>query len=335
MEPRDRLKRSLRDLRISVTDRCNLRCTYCMPQEVFGEDYPFLEREELLTYEEITRLARLFLRLGVKKIRITGGEPLMRRELPELISRLAALQGLEDLTLTTNGLLLPSRAADLQRAGLQRITISLDSLDPEVFGRMNGKHVRPEQVLAGIAAAEQAGLTPIKINCVLQRGVNDRDVLPLVRHFRGTGIILRFIEYMDVGNSNGWRLDHVVPGREILETIAAQFPLESIPPEYPGEVANRWRFRDGQGEIGIITSVSQPFCASCTRARLSSEGKLFTCLFAAEGIDLRHPLRSGASDSELLKLVTRTWNLREDRYSEIRSQETQGWRKVEMSHIGG
>ncbi len=335
MALRDRLDRPLKDLRISVTDRCNLRCTYCMPSEVFGPDYAFLERDELLTYEEIIRLAALFVARGVEKIRITGGEPLLRRELPRLISGLALLSGLKDLTLTTNGLLLASQAGALRDAGLKRVTVSLDSLDPEVFAQMNGRRVDLKRVLGGIEAAQEAGLTPIKVNCVVQRGVNDQGLLPLVEHFRGSGIILRFIEYMDVGNSNGWKLDQVVPGRQILEEIGLRHPIEPLDVRYPGEVASRWRFLDGQGEFGLITSVSSPFCQACTRARLSSEGRLYTCLFASSGFDLRDPLRSGAADEEILAMLDEVWLSREDRYSEIRSQETTEWPRVEMSRIGG
>jgi len=331
----DRLNRPLKDLRISVTDRCNLRCTYCMPSEVFGPDYAFLQRDELLTYEEITRLARLFVERGVEKIRITGGEPLLRKELPQLIQGLAQLAGLRDLTLTTNGLLLASQAEALRAAGLNRVTVSLDSLDPRVFAQMNGRGVDLNRVLAGIEAAQKAGLAPIKVNCVVQKGVNDQGLLPLVEQFRGSGIILRFIEYMDVGNSNGWKLDQVVAGRQILAEIGEKFPIEPINAGYPGEVATRWRFLDGQGEIGLITSVSSPFCQACTRARLSSEGRLYTCLFASAGFDLRAPLRSGVQDEQILAMLDEVWESREDRYSEIRSQETTDWPRVEMSRIGG
>ena len=335
MALRDRLDRPLKDLRISVTDRCNLRCTYCMPSEVFGPDYAFLQRDELLTYEEIIRLARLFVERGVKKIRITGGEPLLRRELPQLIHGLSQLAGLKDLTLTTNGLLLASQAGALRDAGLHRVTVSLDSLDPEVFAQMNGRGVDLKRVLGGIEAAQAAGLTPIKVNCVVQRGVNDQGLLPLVDHFRGSGIILRFIEYMDVGNSNGWKLDQVVAGHHMLEEIGQKHPIEPLNARYPGEVARRWRFLDGQGEIGLIKSVSAPFCQACTRARLSSEGRLYTCLFASSGFDLRDPLRSGAGDQQILSMLDEIWLSREDRYSEIRSRETTDWPRVEMSRIGG
>lgn len=331
----DALARPLRDLRISVTDRCNLRCTYCMPREVFGPGFAFLEHRDLLTYEEITRLARLFVEFGVEKIRLTGGEPLLRRELPRLVAQLAVIPGLRDLSLTTNGLLLPGQAAALAAAGLGRVSVSLDSLDEDVFQTMNGADASVERVLAGIAAAERAGLKPIKVNAVVQRGVNDHTLVDLARHFRGSGHIVRFIEYMDVGNTNGWRLDQVVPAAEVVARIDAVFPLEPARRGYRGEVAERWRYRDGQGEIGVISSVTQPFCGDCTRARLAPEGKLFTCLFASDGLDLRAPLRAGADDAELAALLRRAWTERRDRYSEERSTLTQIPRKVEMSHIGG
>ncbi len=335
MSVQDRFSRALRDLRISVTDRCNLRCAYCMPREVFGPDYPFLRREELLTFEEIVRLARLFVGLGVRKIRVTGGEPLLRRELPTLIEGLAALPGLEDLTLTTNGLLLAEQAQTLRAAGLRRISVSLDALDPEVFGRMNGLGVGVESVLRGIEAAERAGLVPVKINCVVKRGVNEQEIVPLARQFRGTGHIVRFIEYMDVGNTNGWRLEEVVPAAEILRAIDTVLPLEPLEPNYRGEVAMRWRYKDGEGEIGVISSVTQPFCGNCSRARLSPEGQLFTCLFAARGFNLRDLIRQGASDARLADAVEEVWQGRQDRYSEIRTASTVNLPKVEMSRIGG
>jgi cyclic pyranopterin phosphate synthase len=335
MSPLDALARPLRDLRISVTDRCNLRCVYCMPREVFGAGYAFLEHRELLTYEEIARLARIFVGLGVEKIRVTGGEPLLRRELPRLVGQLAAIPGLRDLGLTTNGLLLPEQAGALAAAGLGRVSVSLDSLDEEVFTRMNGVGASVARVLRGIAAAERAGLRPIKINAVVQRGVNDHTLVDLARRFRGSGHVVRFIEYMDVGNSNGWRLDQVVTAAEIVARIGAAFPLEPVARHYRGEVAERWRYRDGQGEIGIIASVSQPFCGDCTRARLSPEGQLFTCLFAAGGLDLRALLRAGADEEEIAGRLRRAWSERRDRYSEERSSLTQIPRKVEMSHIGG
>jgi GTP 3',8-cyclase len=331
---RDSLNRPVRDLRISVTDRCNFRCVYCMPKEVFGHEYRFLERRELLTFEEIERTARVFAGLGVEKVRLTGGEPLLRRELERLVEMLAAVPGL-DLTLTTNGSLLPQKARALAGAGLGRVTVSLDSLDDEVFRGMNDVDFPVERVLAGIEAAAAAGLAPVKINMVVKRGVNDESILPMARFFRDSGHILRFIEYMDVGHTNGWRLDDVVPAAEIVETIHAEMPLEPLSPNYPGEVARRYRYRDGGGEIGLIASVTQPFCAACTRARLSAEGRLFTCLFATDGFDVRALLRGGASDSEVTEALSRVWRARSDRYSETRSAETLDLPKVEMSYIGG
>jgi cyclic pyranopterin phosphate synthase len=330
----DTLGRPIRDLRISVTDRCNFRCVYCMPKEVFGRDYQFLERRELLSFEEIERLARAFVRHGVEKIRLTGGEPLVRRDLERLVAKLAQIDGL-DLTLTTNGSLLPQKAQALRDAGLDRVTVSLDSLDDEVFRAMNDVDFPAARVLEGIEAAAAAGLAPVKVNMVVKRSVNDSSVVPMARHFRGTGHILRFIEYMDVGSTNGWGMDDVVPAAEILSAIDAEFPLEPAEPNYGGEVAKRWRYRDGAGEIGIISSVTQPFCGSCTRARLSAEGRLFTCLFALRGHDLRAVLRSGASDEELDEAIARVWRVRGDRYSELRTAETATRPKVEMSYIGG
>ncbi|HEX5466459.1 MAG TPA: GTP 3',8-cyclase MoaA [Candidatus Limnocylindrales bacterium] len=333
--PRDRLERPLRDLRVSVTDRCNFRCLYCMPREVFGRDFQFLERQELLSFEEIERLVRVFLRLGVEKVRLTGGEPLVRKHLERLVSLLAPLPGLQDLTLTTNGSLLARQAQALADAGLDRVTVSLDSLDDAIFRRMNDADFPVAKVLEGIDAAELAGLTPIKVNMVVRRGLNEGSVLPMARFFRERGSILRFIEYMDVGTTNGWRLDDVVPAAEIVEAIDAELPLEAVAPNYPGEVASRWRYRDGSGEIGVISSVSQPFCGACTRARLSAEGLLYTCLFGVRGHDLRGPLRAGASDDELEERVRSIWTRRVDRYSELRSAATERLPKVEMSHIGG
>ena len=330
----DRLGRPIRDLRVSVTDRCNFRCVYCMPKEVFGRDYPFLPRAELLTFEEIERLARVLAGLGVEKIRITGGEPLVRRDLETLVAMLAAIPGL-DLTLTTNGSLLPQKAQALRDAGLGRITISLDSLDDATFRAMNDVDFPVARVLAGIDAALAAGLDPVKVNAVVKRGLNDDGVVEMARAFRGTGVVLRFIEYMDVGHSNGWRLDDVVPAAEIVAAIDAEHPLEPVEPGYRGEVASRWRFRDGSGEIGVISSVTQPFCRDCTRARLSADGKLHTCLFAVRGHDLRAVLRGGASDEELADVLRGIWSARDDRYSELRSAETSGLEKVEMSYIGG
>ncbi|WP_374239888.1 GTP 3',8-cyclase MoaA [Zoogloea sp.] len=330
----DRRGRAVKDLRISVTDRCNFRCVYCMPKAVFDADYRFLPRQSLLSFEEITRLARLFAAHGVSKIRLTGGEPLLRRDLEKLVAELAAIPGLE-LTLTTNGVLLPRKAAALKAAGLARVTVSLDSLDDATFRAMNDMDVPVSDVLAGIAAAEAAGLAPLKINMVVKRGLNDHEIVAMARHFRGSGHILRFIEFMDVGSSNGWRMDDVVPSAEVIRRISAVFPLEPIDPNYPGEVAERWRYTDGGGEIGVISSVTQAFCSSCTRARLSTEGSLYTCLFAQQGHDLRSLLRQGCSDAELSAVIGELWRQRDDRYSEIRTAETAALRKIEMSYIGG
>jgi GTP 3',8-cyclase len=328
----DRLGRPLRDLRISVTDRCNFRCVYCMPKEVFGRDYQFLPRAQLLDYEEITRLARAFVAKGVTKLRITGGEPLVRRNLERLIEMLAALD--VELTLTTNGTLLPQKAQALAAAGLSRVTVSLDSLDDAAFRAMNDVDFPVERVLDGIEAAGTAGL-PVKVNAVVKRGQNDEGIVDMARHFRGTGHILRFIEYMDVGHTNGWRMDDVVPAREIVETIGAEFPLEPVEPSYRGEVATRWRYVDGAGEIGVIASVTQPFCGDCTRARISAEGQLYTCLFAVRGHDLRALVRSGASDADLEAAIAAIWSRRTDRYSDLRSANTVDLPKIEMSYIGG
>ena len=327
--------RPLRDLRISVTDRCNFRCTYCMPREVFGRDFPFLARAEILTFEEITRLARIFVSLGVEKIRITGGEPLVRSDVEKLIAMLSRVDGLKDLSLTTNGSLLKSKAGALKRAGLQRITVSLDSLDDEVFRAMNDAYFPVERVLKGIDAAVEAGLAPVKVNMVVKKGVNDHTVVEMARHFRERSQTVRFIEYMDVGNTNGWRLDDVVTAAQIIGMIGAEMPLEPVGRDYRGEVARRYRYKDGSGEIGVIASVSQPFCADCTRARLSASGKLYTCLFATRGHDLRGLLRGGGTDAEIADSLRSVWGLRDDRYSELRSSQTQGLPKVEMSHIGG
>jgi cyclic pyranopterin phosphate synthase len=329
----DTFGRPLRDLRISVTDRCNFRCVYCMPKEVYGRDHRFLDRRELLTFEEIERLARVFAAQGVEKIRLTGGEPLVRRDLEQLVERLARIPGL-DLTLTTNGSLLPQKARALADAGLRRVTVSLDSLDDEAFRALNDVDFPVERVLAGIDAAAAAGL-PVKVNMVVKRGANDGDVLAMAEYFRGSGHTLRFIEYMDVGHTNGWRLDDVVPAAEIVRTIDAEFPLEPVEPNYRGEVARRWRYVDGSGEIGVIASVTQPFCGDCTRTRLSAEGRLYTCLFAVRGHDLRALVRGGASDDELAAAVHKLWGARRDRYSEIRSERTRELPKVEMSYIGG
>jgi cyclic pyranopterin phosphate synthase len=329
----DTFGRPLRDLRISVTDRCNFRCVYCMPKEVFGRDYRFLERRELLTFEEIERLARLFVEHGVEKIRITGGEPLVRRDLERLVAQLAAIEGL-DLTLTTNGSLLEAKARALKDAGLGRVTVSLDSLDDEVFADMNDVDFPVRRVLAGIDAAAAAGL-PVKVNMVVKRGANEESIVPMARYFRERRHILRFIEYMDVGHSNGWRLDEVVPAAEIAATVGRELPIEPMEPNYRGEVARRWRYRDGSGEIGVIASVTQPFCGDCTRVRLSADGRLYTCLFGARGHDLRALVRSTASDEELRDALGRIWSARTDRYSEIRSANTVELPKVEMSYIGG
>ena len=331
--PLDRLGRPLRDLRISVTDRCNFRCTYCMPKEVFGSSYRFLPRAELLTFEEIERLARIFASHGVEKVRLTGGEPLLRRDVEKLVAMLAELPGL-DLTMTTNGALLPQKAGALAAAGLDRITVSLDSLEDQVFRALNDVDFPVERVLAGIEAAAAAGL-PVKVNMVVKRGVNEESVLPMARFFHGSGHTLRFIEYMDVGHTNGWRLDDVVPANEILATIQAELPLEQVEPDYRGEVARRWRYRDGGGEIGVIASVTQPFCGDCTRARLSADGSLYTCLFATQGHDFRALLRNGASDEELAAAIAAVWGRRTDRYSELRTAVTARLNKVEMSYIGG
>ncbi len=331
--------RRLHDLRISVTDRCNFRCTYCMPKSVFDKDYAFLPHASLLTFEEITRLARVFVAHGVEKIRLTGGEPLLRRHLERLVEMLAALRTPSgdklDLTLTTNGSLLARKARALRDAGLDRVTVSLDALDDGVFRAMNDVDFPVADVLHGIEAAASAGLAPVKVNMVVKRGVNDHEIVPMARHFRGTGHIVRFIEFMDVGASNGWRMDDVVPAAEVVARIAEDVRVEPLDANYQGEVAERWRYADGSGEFGVIASVTQPFCATCTRARLSTEGKLFTCLFATGGHDLRALLRQGRSDDEIAAAIGHLWQGRADRYSEIRSAATTGLRKVEMSYIGG
>jgi cyclic pyranopterin phosphate synthase len=330
----DTLGRPLRDLRISVTDRCNFRCVYCMPKEVFGKDYAFLERGALLTFEEIVRLARIFHRRGIHKVRLTGGEPLVRRNIEQLIGMLSEIPRL-DLTLTTNGSLLARKARALKAAGLDRITVSLDSLDDAVFTKMNDVDFPVQKVLAGIEAAQEAGLSPIKINMVVKRGVNETSVLPMARYFREHGHIVRFIEYMDVGASNGWRMDDVVTAREIVDMISREMPLEPANPSYKGEVAKRWRYVDGSGEIGVIASVTQAFCRDCTRARLSTEGQVYTCLFATSGHDLRTLLRSGATDEDIDAALVRIWSARGDRYSELRTNATVPLKKIEMSYIGG
>lgn len=334
----DSFGRALRDLRISVTDRCNFRCTYCMPADIFGENYKFLPRAEILTFEEITRLARLLVGMGAVKVRLTGGEPLVREDIENLVALLRTIEGVQDLTMTTNGYLLPQKAAALKQAGLQRITVSLDSLDDAVFRRMNGSRSGVQKVLDGIAAAEQAGLSPIKINAVVQRGVNDHTIVDLARWAKERGYILRFIEYMDVGTLNDWRLEQVVTAKEIVARIHAEMPLEPVERNYRGEVAARFRYRDGGGEIGLIASVTMPFCGDCTRLRLSPEGRLYTCLFATEGTDLRAPLRAGAGDADLEQIIRDMWAARRDRYSEERAELTETARrrsKIEMYHIGG
>ncbi|HZG86854.1 GTP 3',8-cyclase MoaA [Paenibacillus sp.] len=332
----DRRNRPLRDLRISVTDQCNFRCRYCMPEEIFGPDYKFLPKESLLTFEELTRLSGIFVSLGVEKIRITGGEPLMRRELPTLIRMIGDVQGVRDIALTTNGSLLARHAQALRDAGLKRVTVSLDSLDDERFQAMNGRGFPVERVLRGIEAAAEAGFL-VKVNMVVQKGVNDEDILPMARYFREQGHILRFIEYMDVGNSNGWKLDQVVPSQDIVNRIHAEMPLEPLQPSAYGETAKRYRYVGDTAEIGLISSVTQAFCSTCTRARLSAEGKLYSCLFASEGTDLRSLLREGRSDDDIREAIRSFWNARDDRYSEIRLTNTPELRKrkVEMSHIGG
>ncbi len=335
----DQWRRPLRDLRISVTDRCNFRCTYCMPKEVFDKNYHFLPHAELLTFEEITRLARLFIEHGVEKIRLTGGEPLLRKDIERLIDMLSRLRTrdgrLLDLTLTTNGSLLARKARALASAGLSRVTVSLDGLDDAVFRRMNDVDYPVGAVLEGIAAATAAGLAPIKVNMVVKCGVNDHEILPMARHFKGRGHIVRFIEFMDVGSSNGWRLNDVVPSREVIRRIDAELPLEAIEPNYTGEVAERWRYRDRGGEIGVISSVTQAFCRDCTRARLSTEGRLYLCLFATRGYDLRQLLRADSDDARISAAIGQIWRAREDRYSELRTEATAGLRKIEMSYIGG
>ena len=333
-EPLDTFKRPLHDLRVSVTDRCNFRCVYCMPKEVFGKEFQFLPRAEILSFEEIERLVRVFVGLGVRKVRLTGGEPLVRRNIETLVAMLAKVGDL-DLTLTTNGSLLASKARAVHDAGLKRVTVSLDSLDDAVFKSMNDVDFPVARVLEGMDAAEAAGLAPLKVNMVVKRGLNEDSILPMARHFRGTGRILRFIEYMDVGSSNGWRLNDVVSAREIVATIDREMPLEPIGKNYQGEVAERWRYRDGSGEIGVIASVTQAFCADCTRARLSADGSLYTCLFATQGHDLRGLVRSGASDVQIGDAIAAIWTSRDDRYSEQRSEETAGLKKIEMSFIGG
>jgi cyclic pyranopterin phosphate synthase len=339
MDPLDRLGRPLHDLRISVTDRCNFRCTYCMPKEIFGHDYAFLPKDQVLSFEEITRAATAFTALGVRKLRVTGGEPLVRRGLPGLIRMLAALRTPDgqslDLTLTTNGAALRALARPLADAGLQRVTVSLDSLDDAVFGAMNGVDFPVARVLEGIDAALDAGLSPVKVNMVVRRGINEASIVPMAHWAREAGVTLRFIEYMDVGHSNGWRLDEVVPATELIAAIAAVWPAEPADAQYRGEVAGRWRYMDGAGEFGVISSVTRPFCRDCTRARLSADGRLYTCLFAVAGHDVRAVLRDGSTDEELLRFLASVWAARDDRYSELRSQSTSDLPKIEMFAMGG
>jgi cyclic pyranopterin phosphate synthase len=336
--PLDQLARPLHDLRISVMDRCNFRCPYCMPKEKFHENYRFLKSQDRLSFDEILRLSRLFAGLGVRKLRLTGGEPLLRANLADLVGDLTMIPGIDDIALTTNGVLLGQHAVDLHANGLRRVTVSLDTLDPEVFTRMSGGFAALDQVLHGIDAAIAAGLTPVKINTVIERGVNDHTALDLVERFRGKPVIVRFIEFMDVGNRNAWRPEMVVPSRELAARILARWPMHPVAENYRGEVAQRWRFDDGAGEVGFISSVSQPFCGACSRARLSSEGKFYTCLFATQGLDLRAAMRAGASDADLENLIRGRWLGRTDRYSELRDElrrsESQP-KKIEMYYIGG
>jgi len=334
--PRDQLHRPLHDLRISVMDRCNFRCPYCMPRETFHEHYQFLKPTQRLSFEEITRLAKLFVQLGARKLRLTGGEPLLRPNLSELIAELCGIDGVQDVALTTNGVLLEKHATELKASGLNRITVSLDSLDEAVFAQLSGGFKGRDQVMSGIRAAQEVGLTPIKINAVVQRGINDHTVLAMVEHFRNTGVIVRFIEYMDVGNRNHWKLDKVIASKDLLQRIHERWPVHAVPGNYHGEVAERYAFDDGAGEVGFISSVTQAFCGTCTRARLSSEGVFYTCLFATQGLDLKTPLRSGVTDNELLTLIRDAWSHRSDRYSELRKNlQEQPVRKIEMYYIGG
>jgi cyclic pyranopterin phosphate synthase len=331
----DKLNRPLRDLRISVTDRCNFRCVYCMPKEVFGSDFQFLQRDQILSFEEIARLARIFVAQGVGKIRLTGGEPLVRKDLHQLVAMLSQISPDLDLTLTTNGSLLARQARALKDAGLKRVSVSLDSLDDETFKAMNDVDFPVQKVIDGMDAAAAVGLGPIKVNMVVKRGLNESSILPMARFFREKGYILRFIEYMDVGSTNGWRMNDVVSASEIVKIISAEMPLEPAEPNYRGEVAERWRYKDGSGEIGVIASVTQAFCQTCNRARISAEGSLYTCLFAVKGHNLRDMMRNGAGDEELAQFIGHVWGSRTDRYSELRSEKTISLPKVEMSHIGG
>ena len=332
----DQYSRTMRDLRISVTDRCNFRCTYCMPKEVFNSKYQFLVRDDLLSFEEITRLAQIFSRNGVRKLRLTGGEPLLRKNLDVLISELVKIPTITDVALTTNASLLTlDKAQELKKSGLHRITVSLDAIDQDTFMKMNDRNVSVQKVLDGIDNARSAGFDAVKVNMVVQKGVNENDILPMAKYFKGTGNTLRFIEYMDVGNTNGWNLDQVISGQEIIQHINKQLPLEPINPGYRGEVAKRWKYKDGDGELGVITSVTQAFCGDCNRIRLSAEGSIYTCLFASQGVDLRRLLREGASDEYINEVIVNTWRDRTDRYSELRVKGTSKIQKVEMSYIGG
>ncbi|RZT21663.1 GTP 3',8-cyclase MoaA [Fictibacillus sp. BK138] len=331
----DQWQRPLRDLRISVTDQCNFRCTYCMPKEIFGTDYPFLTNEELLSFDEIVRIATQFAHAGVEKIRITGGEPLLRKGLPDLLKRLRSIEGIKDIALTTNGVLLPKLAVELKDAGMDRVTVSLDTLDDQLFGHINGRGVGVQPILKGIEAAHQAGLK-VKINMMVKKGINDREILPMARYFKNTPYVLRFIEYMDVGTSNGWNWDDVVTKDQILKVIGDELPLEPVSGHYYGEVAKRYQYKDGKGEIGIISSISDAFCSTCTRARLSADGKVYTCLFASSGTDFKHFIRDGVPDHEIYERVVNTWGNRKDRYSdERREKNAEERKKIEMSYIGG
>lgn len=331
----DVYNRPLRDLRISVTDRCNFRCTYCMPEEIFGEKFQFLPHDEILRFEEITRLTRIIIRLGAVKLRLTGGEPLVRQDIEALVSQLAALDGVHDIAMTTNAYLLPQKAEALREAGLRRITVSLDSLDDATFRKINGNRSSVERVVKGIHAAQAAGFDPIKINAVVQRGVNDDHIVDMARFCRENGLILRLIEYMDVGTMNGWRMDHVVPAKEMIERIDAAFPLKQVDRNYKSETALRYEYADGLGEVGVIASVTKPFCGACSRMRLSPQGSIYTCLFATEGIDLKTPMRDGATDDELEAIIRGTWKKRTDAYSEQRTADTPKRDKIEMYYIGG
>ncbi|WP_226535846.1 GTP 3',8-cyclase MoaA [Fictibacillus halophilus] len=331
----DQWQRPLRDLRISVTDQCNFRCTYCMPKEIFGTDYPFLTNEELLSFDEIVRIATQFAHAGVEKIRITGGEPLLRKGLPDLLKRLRSIEGIKDIALTTNGVLLPKLAVELKDAGMDRVTVSLDTLDDQLFGHINGRGVGVQPILKGIEAAHQAGLK-VKINMMVKKGINDREILPMARYFKNTPYVLRFIEYMDVGTSNGWNWDDVVTKDQILKVIGDELPLEPVSGHYYGEVAKRYQYKDGKGEVGIISSISDAFCSTCTRARLSADGKVYTCLFASSGTDFKHFIRDGVPDHEIYERVVNTWGNRKDRYSdERREKNAEERKKIEMSYIGG